>query len=715
MVSVCLSVVLVAAFFPPMVWAESSVLRVPQDYPTIKQALNATDPGDTIIVSEGTYAEGEIWITKPNLTLIANGTVVVDGLQEGWVFYVIADSVTIKGFTVKRSAVGWYYSGICLDHAHNCTIENNTVINSGDGILLFASSNNTVAGNNASFNHGHGILLDYSDYNIVTNNTATNNYYNGINVRISADGNTLSGNMATNNRFSGISVSGVNNTLIKNTATNNKSCGIKLSDSSTRVGLRYNNMTGNVYNLAIMGDLATHDVDPSNIVDGKRVYYLINQDGITVDSSTFPDLGYLGIINSTGVIVRNITIRNNWDGVLLAFVTNSTVENVNVTNNYCGIYLHGCSSNTLVGNSATENEMGIELYGGSGEHTLLRNYLVNNKVGIRLSSGSNNSVLYNIVANNTWAGIRVVGYDNIIRGNLVANNAHELSIPPGGITLEGGRNTIYENTLVNNLYGMFLLVSPHNTIYHNNFVDNTIQVHAGTIGYVSTWDDGYPSGGNYWSDYNGTDSHSEPPQNRTESDGVGDDPYTININNTDRYPLMAPFDNNVAVLDIKPYNRIVEPGRSVLINVTVQNQGFVRAGFKENFTISVYANETLIAKKTVSLVAGASSTLNFTWNTTSITKGSYKLTAEASAVPKETNTADNSLIDGVVWVMIPGDVNHDEVVDIYDIVTIAAYYGANQTHPKWDKLVRFCDSDGNGKITINDIVIACANYRKTDP
>jgi len=707
---------LAVAFFPPMVWAESSVIRVPQDYPTIKQALNAADPGDTIIVSEGTYAEGEIWVMKPNLTLIANGTVVVDGLQEGWVFYVIADSVTIEGFTVKRSAGWWYYSGICLDHAHNCTIENNTATDNGDGILLFASSNNTVVGNNASFNHGYGITLDYSDSNVLINNTATNNYYYGIYLGAS-DWNVLAGNIATNNRWCGIDITdSSNSTLVGNIATNNKH-GISLGRYGGNV-LRHNNMTANKENFAVLGESLQdfmNDIDPSNIVDGKRVYYLINQDGITIDSSTFPDLGYFGIINSTGVIVRNITIRNNWDGVLLAFVTNSTVENVNVTNNYCGIHLHGCSSNTLVGNSATENEMGIELYGGSGDHTLLRNYLVNNKVGIRLSSGSNNSVLYNIVANNTWAGIRVVGYDNIIRGNLVANNAHELSIPPGGITLEGGRNTIYENTLVNNLYGMYLLVSPDNTIYHNNFVDNTIQVHAGTIGYVSTWDDGYPSGGNYWSDYNGTDLYSGPYQNVTGNDGVGDAPYVINVDNTDRYPLMAPFGRNVAVLNIKPFKSIVEDGSSVLINVTVQNQGFVRAGFKENFTISVYANETLIAKKTVSLVAGASSTLNFTWNTTDIPKGSYRIIAEVSAVPNETNTADNSLTYSTVWVVIPGDVNHDGIVDIYDIVTIAAYYGANQTHPKWDKLVRFCDSDGNGKITINDIVMACANYRKTDP
>jgi hypothetical protein len=55
------------------------------------------------------------------------------------------------------------------------------------------------------------------------------------------------------------------------------------------------------------------------------------------------------------------------------------------------------------------------------------------------------------------------------------------------------------------------------------------------------WDAGYPSGGNFWSDYNGTDSQNGSYQNQTGSDGIGDTPYVIDANNTDRYPLMAPL------------------------------------------------------------------------------------------------------------------------------------------------------------------------------
>lgn len=97
-------------------------------------------------------------------------------------------------------------------------------------------------------------------------------------------------------------------------------------------------------------------------------------------------------------------------------------------------------------------------------------------------------------------------------------------------------NSIVRNSMTNSVEGIHLQDSSSNLIYHNNFANNTVQVYSHNS--TNIWDDGYPSGGNYWSDYNGTDLFSGPYQNVTGNDGIGDTPYTIDANNKDRFPYM---------------------------------------------------------------------------------------------------------------------------------------------------------------------------------
>jgi parallel beta-helix repeat protein len=105
---------------------------------------------------------------------------------------------------------------------------------------------------------------------------------------------------------------------------------------------------------------------------------------------------------------------------------------------------------------------------------------------------------------------------------------------------ESTGNIIVGNTISDNEYGIGLEECSGNIIYHNNFINNT--VHAGvSVPHLNIWDDGYPSGGNYWSDYVGVDVKSGPNQDLHGSDGVGDTPYIIDANNRDHYPLMNPY------------------------------------------------------------------------------------------------------------------------------------------------------------------------------
>jgi parallel beta-helix repeat protein len=149
---------------------------------------------------------------------------------------------------------------------------------------------------------------------------------------------------------------------------------------------------------------------------------------------------------------------------------------------------------------------------------------------------SNSKILENMITNNTY-GVWVFASDNTLSKNTVANSSYSGVI----IDIGSSGNTISGNNIMNNTRGIWLILASDNKFYHNNFIDNTQQVYIPMSGYANVWDDGYPSGGNYWTNYTGADFYSGAYQNETGSDGIGDDPYSIDVHNQDDYPLMSPF------------------------------------------------------------------------------------------------------------------------------------------------------------------------------
>jgi parallel beta-helix repeat protein len=133
----------------------------------------------------------------------------------------------------------------------------------------------------------------------------------------------------------------------------------------------------------------------------------------------------------------------------------------------------------------------------------------------------------------------------------------------GGILLQdsSSSNSIAGNNIENNDYaGIELVVSSGNSLFHNNIINN-INETVTIASWGNIWDDGYPSGGNYWSDYNGTDLYSGQYQNETGSDGIGDTPYTIDTTNIDWYPLMQPYSLLVGDINL---DRIVNISDAIL-------------------------------------------------------------------------------------------------------------------------------------------------------
>jgi parallel beta-helix repeat protein len=181
---------------------------------------------------------------------------------------------------------------------------------------------------------------------------------------------------------------------------------------------------------------------------------------------------------------------------------------------------------------------GIRLESSSGS-IISNNIFTSNRIeGISIANSSNNTISDNTVRNNNY-GIGLhwtlsapgpCTYNTIIN-NIITDN-HYRGIE---ISLYHRYNKIIGNTISNNTkYGIKICcICNDNIIYHNNFKDNGQNAEDS---YNNTWDNGYPSGGNYWDDYNGSD---------IDNDGIGDTPYDISGgNNQDAYPLMVPWNEN---------------------------------------------------------------------------------------------------------------------------------------------------------------------------
>jgi len=161
---------------------------------------------------------------------------------------------------------------------------------------------------------------------------------------------------------------------------------------------------------------------------------------------------------------------------------------------------------------------GCSGYGGitiqnSHNGSIISNIIRDNGYGIHLSDSSSYTISLNTLTNNTW----------------------------GGIELESSqRNNVTGNDINENQWGIRVITSQDNMFYQNNIVNNTYQTYLYESP-TNAWDDGYPSGGNYWSNYAGADLYSGPDQNITGSDGIIDTPYDVNSYSQDHYPLKKPY------------------------------------------------------------------------------------------------------------------------------------------------------------------------------
>jgi len=443
-------------------------------------------------------------------------------------------NVTIMNMEIKA-----FYFGIYFRDSSNNSIYGNNIKNNDYGIELIMrdglSKYNDISGNNITDN-GCGIGVEYSHSNNISGNNITDNGC-GIGVEYSHS-NNISGNNITDNGC-GIGLSYSDGTIFRNNIKNND-YGIELHES-IRTNISGNNITGNnEYGIRAVKRSNYNTISENNIMNN-------NGSGILLGSD---DGG-----SSHNTISGNVIMNNNGSGIWLDYVSkyNNISGNI-INNNSDGILLKDSSDyNTISGNVITNNNNNGIWLEHSSENTLKNNIIVNNKYNFGVSHSSLLGFVNDIDASNTvdgkpicyWISKRDMavpleaGYVALVNcTSITVQNLSLTSNWQGALLAYTTNSTITKNNITNNYFGIWLHDSSNNIIYHNNFVDNTEQVYS----YDSTnvWDDGYPSGGNYWSDYTGADKKSGPKQDQPRSDGIGDTPYIIDNYNRDNYPLMRP-------------------------------------------------------------------------------------------------------------------------------------------------------------------------------
>ncbi|HLE46193.1 MAG TPA: NosD domain-containing protein, partial [Thermoplasmata archaeon] len=275
----------------------------------------------------------------------------------------------------------------------------------------------------------------------------------------------------------------------------------------------------------------------SALIDGIFLYSVQNA---RVENATMPlnDIGvYIQVSSNVTVASSNISF-SNLDAIELDASSNITVEgNEMWINGDWGVFAYESDDLVIRNNTISSNGWaGIELNLGSDRVLVQGNRVANNNIaGLILDQASNVTIIDNTVPDNDFNVDLTNSNDVLIRNNTVATSTSD------GITITGGaRLTIEENNITGNGGGVLAVGVTALLVRHNAFNGNSPQA-ADTAG-ANAWDDGYPSGGNYWSDYAGVDTCSGPNQDVCPlPDGIGDTPYVIDADSSDRYPLMQPY------------------------------------------------------------------------------------------------------------------------------------------------------------------------------
>ena len=470
----------------------------------------------------------------------------------------------------------------------------------------------------------------------------------------------------------------------RNIVVNNE-IGVELS-SSSYCTLKDNDIRNNTYNFGVHGSALEHyihDIDDSNTVDEKPIYYLVNQHGTPIPS----DAGYVAVIHSSNILVENLQLGSNLQGVLIAYSTDITVENMVFEGNYETVVTVENSMSITVRDfelsyPLTDYEDGIYFWNTTNsviENVTLSHHLTT-RIPISLWDSKNNLITNNKLTTKTLTttGIELYYSDhNRIFDNVITKSTDEAGYMLGVYLSNSHSNVIVGNTICTYSVGiarytMILDSSNETVIYHNNFLDDENRIWS-EYSNNTEWDNGLE--GNYWKDYDGEDD---------DCDGIGDTPHlftmvnqTISHYGTDNYPLMNPWKSQ----------RIFEPEEPWYDYIEAEGGLGRTLSTFSNSTVACLSFNRRLKQISLKVTSAYSGFLNITiprnWLDSPFTVSVDKLEVGYLYGPHPnysslyitygpgTHTIE---INGTEIWGIRGDLNGDGVVDIADVVVVTGNY-----------------------------------------
>ena len=314
---------------------------------TLRQGIREAMEGDTILLNQGIYKEGNIIIDKA-IHLIGINSPVLDGENKNEILTLTGKNIVIKGIHFANAGYSSMndYAALKIIDATNILIENNSIINASFGIHLANTinsviRNNTIKGNDKSEHlSGNGIHL-WKCANMQVENNSIQGHRDGIYFEF----------------------------VTQSTIQNN------LSEKNIRYGLHF-------------------------MFSSNDNYF----------NNTFRNNGAgVAVMYSHKVKMEGNKFEMNWGpssyGILLKDISDSYIQHNTFFKNSVGIHMEGSSRIDVSKNIFKENGWALKVQASCDDN----NFFLNNFFGNSFDVGTNGSLVLNKFYNNYWD--KYEGYD----------------------------------------------------------------------------------------------------------------------------------------------------------------------------------------------------------------------------------------------------------------------------------------------------------------